>query len=165
MDSQKLEEYRDEYIEVIKAVLEEYSGANRKSLSALSGVILICGIALYILFFDLFGGFWGYILVIGLFVVVWLCCKTLGISFKNAPTVSDGQLAYHACVAMEALIKIKKGTYPLNGFNRTGVGEGRHPKLYKEFARLYPELASKNLKSLARIAITRTDISSLMVNI
>jgi len=50
----------------------------------------------------LFGGIWGYILTVAILGIGVYCISALGDSFKNV-FVSDGKLAYQACVTMEIL--------------------------------------------------------------
>ena len=154
---QELNARRDEYIEDLNTALEAYCSVSRKSKRVLEFILFICVVALYFLLSDLFGRTLGFILTFIVLAIAAYCISTLEISFKNT-SVSDGKLAYHACIAMEALIEIKNGTYSKFGFHIIGIEEGKHQKLYKEFAQLYPELASQNLKRLARITVTREDM-------
>ena len=57
---------------------------------------------------------------------------------------------------MDALIKIKKGTY-CQYCNIIQGCEGKHLITYKEFSQLYPDLACKDLEKLSKIAVTRED--------
>lgn len=85
------------------------------------------------------------------------CAENLGLSFKNIPQ-SEGKLSYQACIEMEALIKIEKGTYSEYGVNIIGVGQGEHLSLYKEFVKLYPAFESKELEKLSKVLIEHKDI-------
>ena len=116
----------------------------------------------YVEFYDMvvekwFGGVWGYILLVAIIAIVVYCINIFDISFNKAP-ISDGKLAYRACIAMEALIDLKNGTYSECGLNFVSVGEGKHSALYNEFVSLYPELASKDLRRLANTTIDRSDM-------
>lgn len=157
MDLQDLKLCKNERIDELNKVIEEYQSSNRKAANILVFVLFGCVSALYFLLFDLFGGILGYALLIATIIIIAYCVDALGISFKKAP-IPEGKLAFRACIAMEALIKIKKGTYSEYGVNIIGVSEGTHPQLYEEFARLYPALASKELKKLARITVTHADM-------
>ena len=157
MDEYELELAEKENIEIINKVLDDYRSTARKSKLALSVIIVVCAIGMYFLLSDVLGGILGYILTIALLGVCCVCVSTLGITFKNAP-VSDGKLAYKACIAMETLINIKNGSYAKWGINLIGVEQGKHIDLYNEFIQYYPELASNALKRLSKINIENKDI-------
>lgn len=157
MDYNELEIERKEKIQYLNAILNSYRSTERKSKKLLVGIIAFCGVAIYFLFSDLFGGTWGYILTIAILAVGVYCVAKLGISFKNAP-VSDGKLAYQACVTMEILIAIEKGTYRQYGVDILCTGQGKHLDLYKQFIQLYHDLASKDLEKLASIEVQLKDM-------
>ncbi len=157
MNSQDLEIARDEQIEILKQIIAIYRGVERKSKRILEIIVIVCAIALYFTFFDLFGGIWGFILTVGIIFVGVLCVENLGITFKNS-TISDEKLAYQACVAMDILLQIKKGTYRTDVANILCCGQGKHTALYKEFSQLYPNLATKELEKLAKIKVDQKDM-------
>lgn len=157
IELQEINAHRDEYIEDLNTASEAYRGVSRKSKRVLVFISFVCAAALYFAFSDWFGDTLGYIFTIAIVMIIAYCIDTLGVTVKNK-TMTDGKLAYHACVAMKALIKIKNGTYSVYRYNIIGVKEGKHNELYKEFAQLYPELASKSLKSLSKITVTREDM-------
>lgn len=159
MTNEKLELCRKERIEDLNNVLNIYRSSQRKSKYVLGIIVFACVAALYFLFTNLFGGFWGYILTLIAFCVGVYCVMNLGISFNNAP-MSDGQLSCYACIAMDALIKIKKGTYNPQ-VNMVHIGEGDHLNMFREFTKLYPELASNDLKKISKINITRKDLNDV----
>lgn len=157
MDTADLIQAQKERMEDLRNIIDTYRSTQRKSKGILIVIMVICIFALYFMLSNLFDGIWGYILTIAIVFLGYFCIDKLGISFKRFPA-SDGKLAYHACVAMEALIKIKKGTYCEFGVNIVCVSEGKHANLYMEFIQLYPNLACKELKKLANIQVTNEDI-------
>ena len=115
--------------------------------------------------FDLLGGMWGYILTIAILFVGMFCYVELGISPSPKNAVLDGKLAYQACETMKALMEIDKEIKKAPGHQYYGsyrliVGEGKHLDLYKQFIEVYPELASKGLKKLAKMRLERKNICS-----
>ena len=126
-------------------------------LSAGSVLPVIIVIALYWFLSDFLGGVWGYILTFAIIGIGLFCIETLNISFANTP-ISDGKLAYRACVAMDALIQIKEGTYATSGVHIITVGQGKHLPLYERFTLLYPEFRSKHLQKLSKIETTYEDM-------
>ena len=159
MDAHELEVCRKERIDNLNNVLSMYRSSQRKNKFILGIIVFICIAALYFLFTSWLGSLWGTLLTLVVLFIALGCVMNLGISFNNAP-MSDGQLSCYACIAMDALIKIKKGTYDPK-FNIVHVGEGEHLNLYKEFAKLYPNLASNDLKRISKINITRKDLNDV----
>lgn len=157
MDASELEMERKANIEYLNSILAAYRSAERKSKKLLGAIVIVGIIAVYFLFFDLLGGIWGYIVTIAIIGAGAYCVNTLGISFKNG-SVSDGKLAYQACVAMEILIEIKNGTYRQYGAHIISTGTGRHLDLYNRFIQLYPEYACNELRRLAKIQVERKDM-------
>lgn len=109
------------------------------------------------MFFDLFGGIWGYAFTIAIIAIGMLCVEKLDISFKS-DSVSDGKLAYHACVTMELLIEIKMGTYRQYGAHILSTDTGKHLDLYNRFVQFYPEYRNKYLEKLAKIEVKHDDM-------
>lgn len=157
MTAQELENVQKEQLEHLNQILDSYHNTTGKSKKILKVIIILAAIALYYFLFDLLGGLWGFVLTIAIIATGVYCVETLEISFANAP-ISDGKLAYKACIAMDVLIKIKKGIYTEYGINIIGVGQGNHLSLYKEFVRLYPKSASKDLEKLAKIQVDQKDV-------
>ena len=157
MNASELHVAQNERIEDLNQVLMAYRGIERKSKRILVAIIVIAIIALFWILTDLLGGLWGYILTIAVLIVGIGCAVKLEISFKNAPE-SDGQLAYRACVAMDALIQIKEGTYTTYDTFIITVGQGTHLPLYEKFIHLYPEFKSKSLRKLSRTEVSYKDI-------
>lgn len=157
METSDIKIVQNENITMLKQIIETYCGAERKSKRILEIILAVCVAALYFLLFDLFGGIWGFILTIAIIGVGVLCIEKLEITFKNAP-VSDGKLAYRACVAMWVLVEIKKGKYRTDIANVIGVRSGKHLPLYNEFIQYYPEFSSRGLEKLAKIETTYKDM-------
>lgn len=157
MDELEIKTVKMARINELNQILAIYRSEARKSKKLLAFLGIIVAIALYFMFYELLGGIWGYVLTFVIIGVSVYCINTLGISFKNA-TVSDGKLAYRACVAMEELINIRKGVANEYGVNFICVSEGTHLELYREFSRLYPELSNKDLEKLARMHVKHEDI-------
>lgn len=157
MNANELQIAQNERIKDLSQVLTAYRSIERKSKRVLVAIIVIAAIALYWILTDLLGGLWGYILTIAFLMAGISCAIKLDISFANA-SKSDGQLAYRACVAMDALIQIKEGTYATSGVHIITVGQGKHLPLYERFTLLYPEFRSKHLKKLSKIETTYEDM-------
>ena len=157
MDLQNLELEKQERIENLNEILEIYCSNERKSKRILELIVVILAVALYFVLFDLLGGLGGFILTIAIIGVGVLCIENLGLTFKNAP-ISDGKLAYQACVNMYILVEIKKGTYSPDVANIICVSRGKHLSLYKEFVQLYPELDSRDLEKLAETEVEQKDM-------
>ena len=157
MDTYELELVQKEQFEKLNWILESYRSTSRNSKRLLECVIFVAAIALYYFFVDILGRLWGFILAIVVIGAGFYCIESLDISLKNT-SIPNGKLAYHACVAMESLIKIKRGTYSEYGINFIGVSHGKHLSLYKEFVQLYPELANKDLEKLSKIRVSQSDI-------
>lgn len=156
MNANELQIVQNERIEDLNQVLTAYRSIERKSKRILVAIIVIAVIALYWILTDFLGGLWGYILTIAILMLGLCCAIKLEISFKNAP-VSDGQLAYRACVSMDALVQIKKGTYAYHGVHFICVSPGQHLHLYEQFIQFYPEFKCKQLKRLSKIETTYED--------
>ena len=122
MDAHELEVYRKERIDNLNNVLDMYRSSQRKSKFILGIIVFICIAALYFLFTSRLGSLWGTLLTLVVLFIGLGCVMNLGISFNNAP-MSDGQLSCYACISMDALIKINKGTYDPQ-FNIVHIGEG-----------------------------------------
>lgn len=157
MDTNELELERKANVEYLDSILSAYRSTERRSKKILGIIVIICVVAVYFLFFDLLGGIWGYIVTIAIIGAAAYCVSTLGISFKNG-SVSDGKLAYQACVAMEVLIEIKNGTYRQHGVHIVSVGSGGHFDLYKRFIQFYPEYTNRDLEKLAKTKVERNDM-------
>ena len=157
MDTTELELERKANIEHLNSILNSYRSVERKSKKILDVIVAVCAIAVYFLFSDLLGGIWGYVLTIAFFGIGVYCVNILGISFKNA-SISDGKLAYQACVTMERLIEIKKGTYRRYETYIICTDSGTHIDLYRRFAQFYPEYACKDLEKLSKIRVENKDI-------
>lgn len=157
MDTHELELIKKERIENLNKILDSYRSTSRKSKRVLEVIFVLAGVALYWIFFDLLGGFWGFVVTIAIIGVGICCVENLGLSCKNAPQ-SEVKLSYQACIEMEALIKIENGTYSEYGVNIIGVGQGKHLSLYKEFVKSYPEFESKDLEKLSNKLIEQKDI-------
>lgn len=161
MNLPDLELCKKERVDDLNEILEIYRNTRvpRKSISIIIFMLVICGIALYFTFSFIIGDPWAYIITATIIMIGVYCYSNLDIKIKNVP-LSIGNLAYRACMTMEALIKIKEGSY-CPEFNIVHVGDGKHPSLYKKFVLLYPELANKDLKKLSRIEVTRKDINDI----
>lgn len=157
MDIHELEIVQKQHIDKLNQVTEAYRNTERRKKKILIFIIYMCIVAFYFLLSDLFGGTWGYILTIAIIGAGIYCISSLGFVFKNTP-VSDGKLAYQACISMEILIKIKKETYRTDISNVLTVGSGKHLSLYNEFIELYPEFISNDLERLAKTNIDNTDV-------
>ena len=157
MNHEELEMERTANLEYLNSILNAFRSAERRSKKILGIIVVVCIIAVYFLFFDLLGGIWGYIVTIALIAAGAYCLDKSGVSFTN-DTVSDGKLAYQACVTMEKLIAIEKGTFRQYGTHIITTGSGRHHDLYKQFIQFYPECASVDLEKLSKIEVNPNDI-------
>ena len=161
MDTQKYESFKNERIEDLNAILKEYSSNERRSEKTnkriLISILFVGGASLYFVLSDFLGGIWGYILTLAIVMIGISCFLKLNIPLKES-AISDGKLAYYACVSMEALIDIAKGTYPEHGIHICRISTGKHLDLYEEFILLYPTFENKTLKMLAKIEVTQKDI-------
>jgi hypothetical protein len=157
MNHEELEIERAANLEYLNSILSAYRSAERKSKKTLGIIFAMCVIAVYFLFFDLLGGIWGYIATIAILAVGAYCFSKVGISFQNN-TVSDGKLAHQACVTMEKLIAIKKGTFRQYGAHIITTGSGKHHDLYMQFIQFYPECASIELERLSKVEVDKGDI-------
>lgn len=144
--------------EYLVSILDTFGGSQRKSKKILGVIVIICAIALFFMFSELFDGVWGYILTIAILGAGVYCLDSSGILSKIS-SVSEGKLAYQACVTMEILIAIKNGTYRQYGSHIITTGVGKHIDLYKRFIQVYPEYAErKELEKLSKIKVELTDI-------
>ena len=159
MNAQDLELERKANIEYLNTILDTYCSIERKSKKVLTLIIFISVVAIYFTFSHLLGGTWGYICTIVILMIGIYCLYTLRVASKNLP-VSDGKLAYQACITMEHLIEIKKGTYCKHGVHIINTSIGKHLDLYNRFIQYYPEYASNALKRLASVAIEQKDINN-----
>lgn len=157
MDTHELESEKKINIEKLNSILNAYQNAERKYKKILIFIVVVCAIAIYYMFFDLLGGIWGYVLTVAILGAIAFCVGELGIAFKNN-SVSDGKLAYHACVTMEILIAIKEGTYRQYGTHILTTDLGEHHNLYKQFVLMYPEYANKHLEKISKIKVAYKDI-------
>lgn len=157
MDVYELESEQKRRLEYLDSILNSYRSTERKANKSLGAIIIIGAIAMYFMFSYLLGGIWGYVLTIALLGIGVYCAVKL-----NLPLIStdkfDRRIAYQACVTMEILIEIKKGTYRQFDAHISTTGTGKHHELYKKFICLYPEYASKSLEKLSKIDVESKDI-------
>ena len=157
MNKQEIEIERAENIKYLESILQVWRSPERLMKKGIVFIISLCAISVYFVSSMLLGGAWGYIVT--LVVVgagVWFA-STLGITIVNN-VWPDGKLAYQACVTMEILIEINKGTYREYGAHILTTGTGKHYDLYRRFIRSYPQYKCHALKRMARINIDEKDM-------
>ena len=157
MDKNELETEREANLEYLDSILRTWRSADRKMKKGFVFILIVCAIAVYFMFSYILGGVWGYIATIAVIGAGAFFADKLGLSFKK-DTWSDGKLAYQACVTMEILIAIKKGTYREHGLHVLTTSTGAHYDLYKQFIELYPEYKCKELEKMSKLEVERKDI-------
>lgn len=157
MDVYELESEQKRRLEYLDSILNSYRSAERKANKILGAIIIIGSIAMYFMFSCLLGGIWGNVLTIALLGVGVYCAVKLNLPLISTDEI-DRKLVYQACVTMEILIEIKKGTYRQFGTHILTTGAGKHHELYKKFIGLYPGYASQALEKLSKIDVKFKDI-------
>lgn len=153
----ELELEQESNIEYLQSLICAWRSEGRMAKKLFIFIGFVCAVAVYFTFSFLLGDIWGYIATIVVFFASAYCADTLGVSFKSN-TASDGKFAYEACVTMEILIEIYKGTYRQNGVHIISIGTGKHRALYKEFIHYYPDYKCRALAKLATINVKHEDI-------
>ena len=156
LNKSELETEREKNIEYLDSILSAWRSADRKMKKGFVIIVIVCAIAVYFTFSYLFGDAWGYVATIAVIGAGVFFIDKLGLSFKN-DTGSDGKLAYQACVTMEVLIAIKKGTYREYGAHVLTTGTGKHYDVYKQFIQLYPEYKCKALERMSKFEVELKD--------
>ena len=110
MTKQELELEREVNIDYLNDILKAWRSPDRRLRKVFVFVVILAAIAVYFTASDLLGMTWGYIATIAVLFAAYFCADQLGLSFKTE-IWPDGKFAYQACVTMEILIAIKKGTY------------------------------------------------------
>ena len=158
MTKQELELEREVNIEYLNDILKAWRSPDRRLRKLFVFIVIIAVIAVYFTASDWFGMTWGYIATIALLVAAFMCADQLGLSFKTE-IWPDGKFAYQACVTMEILIAIKKGTYREYGAHILTTGTGKHHDLYKKFIQMYPEYECRDLEKMSKINVEGKDMN------
>lgn len=158
MTKQELEQEREVNIEYLNDILKAWRSPDRKFRKVFVFIVVLAVIAVYFTASDLFGMTWGYIATIAVLLTALLCADQLGLSFKTE-IWPDGKFAYQACVTMEILIAIKKGTYRQYGAHVLTTGTGKHYDLYKKFIQMYPEYKCRDLEKMSKINVEAKDMN------
>ena len=152
MTRQELELEREVNIEYLNDILKAWRSPDRRMRKLFVFIVVLAVIAVYFTASDLFGMTWGYIGTIAVLFAAFFCADQLGLSFKTE-IWPDGKFAYQACVTMEILIAIKKGTYREHGAHILTTGTGKHHDLYKRFIQMYPEYRCRDLEKMSKIKV------------
>ena len=159
MTKHELDLEREVNIEYLNDILKAWRSPDRRMRKLFVFVVILAVIAVYFTAYDLFGKTWGYIATIAILFVAFFCADQLGLSFKTE-IWSNGKFAYQACVTMEILIAIKKGTYREYGAHILTTGIGKHHDLYKNFIQMYPEFKCRDLEKMSKINVELKDMNS-----
>ena len=157
MTKQELEQEREVNIEYLNDILKAWRSPDRRLRKLFVFIVIIAVIAVYFTASDWFGMTWGYIATIAVLFAAFMCADQLGLSFKTE-IWPDGKFAYQACVTMEILIAIKKGTYREYGAHILTTGTGKHHDLYKKFIQMYPEYKCRDLEKMSKINVELKDM-------
>ena len=159
MTKQELELEREVNIDYLNDILRAWRSPDRKIRKVFVLVVVLATIAVYFTASYLLGMTWGYISTIVVLIVAYFCADQLGLAFKTK-IWSDGKFAYQACVTMEILIAIKKGTYRECGAHILTTGTGKHNDLYIEFIQMYPEYKCRDLERMSKINVELRDMNN-----
>ena len=159
MTKQELDLEREVNIEYLNDILKAWRSPDRRMRKLFVFIVILTVIAVYFTVYYLFGKTWGYIATIAILFVAFFCAAQLGLSFK-AEIWSNSKFAYQACVTMEILIAIKKGTYREYGAHILTTGTGKHHDLYKKFIQMYPEFKCRDLEKMSKINVELKDVNS-----
>jgi len=157
MTQQELELEREVNIEYLDAILKAWRSPDRKLRKVFVFIVVLAVIAVYFTASNLLGITWGYIATIAVLFAAFFCADQLGFSFKTE-IWPNGKFAYQACVTMEILIAIKKGTYREYGAHILTTGTGKHHDLYKKFIQMYPEYKCRDLEKMSKINVELKDM-------
>ena len=157
MTQQELELEQEVNIEYLDAILKAWRSPDRKLRKVFVFIVVLAVIAVYFTASDLLGMTWGYIATIAVLFAAFFCADQLGLSFKTE-IWPNGKFAYQACVTMEILIAIKKGTYREYGAHILTTGTGKHHDLYKKFIHMYPEYKCRDLEKMSKINVELKDM-------
>ena len=156
MVEKELELEREINIEYLNDILKAWRSPDRRLRKLFVLIVIVAVIAVYFTASDWFGMTWGYIATIVVLFAAFFCADQLGLSFK-AKIWPDGKFAYQACVTMEILIAIKKGTYREYGAHILTTGTGKHHDLYRKFIQMYPEYKCRDLEKMSKISVALKD--------
>ena len=159
MTKQELELEREVNIDYLNDILRAWRSPDRRLRKVFVLVVVLATIAVYFTASNLLGMTWGYIATIAVLFAAYFCADQLGLSFKTK-IWPDGKLAYQACVTMEILIAIKKGTYREYGAHILTTGTGKHHDLYQKFIQMYPEYKCRDLEKLSKINVVLKDTNN-----
>lgn len=159
MTKQELELERKVNIDYLDDILRAWRSPDRRLRKVFVLIVVLATIAVYFTACDLLGMTWGYIATIVVLLTACFCADQLGLSFKTK-IWSKGKFAYQACVTMEILIAIKKGTYREYGVHILTTGTGTHQQLYKEFIQMYPEYTCRDLEKMSKISVELNDMNT-----
>ena len=159
MTMQELELEREVNINYLNDILRAWRSPDRRLRKVFIFIVVVAAIAVYFTASDLLGTTWGYIATIAVLFAAYFCADQLGLSFKTA-IWPDGKFAYQACVTMEILIAIKRGTYREFGAHVLTTGTGKHHDLYKKFIQMYPEYKCRDLEKMSKINVALKDINN-----
>ena len=159
MTKQELELEQEVNIDYINDILRAWRSPDRKFRKVFVFIVFVAAIAVYFTASDLLGMTWGYIATIAVLFAACFCADQLGLSFKTE-IWSDGKFAYQACLTMEILIAIKKGTYREYGAHILTTGTGKHHDLYQKFIQMYPEYKCRDLEKLSKINVVLKDTNN-----
>ena len=157
MTKRELELEREANIDYLDDILKAWRSPDRRLRKRIVFIVILAVIAVYFVTSDLFGVTLGYIATIAVLFAAFFCAKQLGLSFKTE-IWSDGKFAYQACVTMEILIAIKKGTCRECGAHILTTGTGKHHDLYKKFVQMYPEYKCRDLERISKINVELKDM-------
>ena len=158
MTKQELELEREVNIEYLNDILKAWRSPDRRFRKLFVLIVVVAVIAVYLIASNWFGMTWGYIATIALLFAAFFCADQLGLSFKTK-IWPDGKFAYQACVTMEILIAIQKGTYREYGVHILTTGTGKHHDLYKKFIQMYPEYECRDLEKMSKINVEGKDMN------
>ena len=159
MTKHELELEREVNIEYLNDILKAWRSPDRRLRKLFVFIVIVAVIAVYFTVSDWFGMTWGYIATIAVLFATFMCADQLGLSFKTE-IWPDGKFAYQACVTMEILIAIKKGTYREYGVHILTTGTGKHHDLYKKFIQMYPEYNCRDLEKMSKINVELKDMNN-----